>query len=179
MAWTVPPTWQAGVKDQPTITDFNQLLRDDLNYLLGGRDFVNASYNGSAITSTSTSWVAVDTTNARITTGVLNSQRVKGLFSFPCSITFSVAGTAYIYFTVYVDATTNLGNATYGLAVASSAAGQQQITVPFIATGQSIATHTLDLYWKLVTVSGTVSAMRIETANANGGGMLVKQAWEF
>lgn len=177
MAWTVPPTWQAGVKDQPTITDYNQLLRDNENYLLSGRDFVNTSYNGSAITSTSTSWVAVNTTNARITTGVLNSQRVKGLFSFPCSITFSVAGTAYIYFTVYVDATTNLGNATYGLAVATPT--QQQIVVPFIATGLSIATHTLDLYWKLVTVSGTVSAMRIETAAANGSGMLVKQAWEF
>lgn len=179
MAWTVPPTWQAGVKDQPTITDANQLWRDNLTYLLGGRDTVNASYNGSAITSTSTTWVAVDTTNARITTGVINSTRVKGLFSFPCHITFSVAGTAYIYFTVYVDGTTNLGNATYGLAVAASAAAQQQIMVPFISTGLSVATHTFDLYWKLVTVSGTVSAIRIETAAANGSGMLLKQSWEF
>jgi predicted RecA/RadA family phage recombinase len=150
-----------------------------LNYLLGGRDFVNTSYNGSAITSTSASWVAVDTTNARITTGTVNSTRVKGLFSFPCHITFSVAGTAYIYFSVYVDATTNLGNSTYGLAVVANAAQQQFVSVPFISTGLSVATHTFDLYWKLVTVSGTVSAMRIETAAANGSGMLIKQAWEF
>ena len=46
MAWTVPPTWSAGVKDQPTLTDFNQLLRDNLNYLLGGKDIKYKEYLG-------------------------------------------------------------------------------------------------------------------------------------
>ena len=61
MAWTIEPNWQAGVKDQPTLTDFNQLFRDNGNYLLGGRP--NASDlrdNNATYTTASTSFVDVD-----------------------------------------------------------------------------------------------------------------------
>lgn len=160
-----------------SLTNFGLKVIANLNYLFGERPLNFTTYQGTAITSTSTSWVAVDTTNARITQ-TINSGRVQGKFTLTANITFSVAGAAYIYFTVYKDGTTNLGDATYGLALHASSATRQQVTIPFIATGLSVGSHTFDLYWKLVTVSGTVSAIRIECDSANGGVPIIKEMLE-
>lgn len=173
--WTTPNT--AGAGTPVASSDYNTYVRDNLTYLFSQRPINNTSYIGSAITSTSTSWVAVSTTNARMTK-TINSGRVRGAFTFSAHVTFSVAGSAYIYFTVYRDGATNLGDATYGLAVHASGAQQAQITVPFMDESLSVGSHDYDLYWKLVTVSGTVSAIRIECANANGGTPILKHLIE-
>lgn len=64
MGWNTEPTWQAGVKDQPTLTDFNQLFRDNGNYLLGGRpNDATLRDNGASYSSASTTFVNIDGTN--------------------------------------------------------------------------------------------------------------------
>lgn len=161
-----------------SLTNFGLKVIADINYLFNERPINNTSYIGSAITSTSTSWVAVSTTNARMTK-TINSGRVRGAFTFSAHVTFSVAGTAYIYFTVYRGGVTNLGDATYGLAVHASAAQQAQITVPFIDDAAAVGSNDYDLYWKVVTISGTISAIRIECATASGGAPILKHLQEI
>lgn len=156
MAWTVPPTWSAGVKDQPTLTDFNQLLRDNLNYLLGGRGIAKQEYLGADKTTTSTSFVAVDTTNFRLTSGTINS----GRYIVFCSAEWGVTTlNNKIYADMYVDATTraNNGNGTRGI-ISWNNPTQNTDRMVLIAyfTGLSVATHTFDLYWKVSAGTGTL-----------------------
>ena len=157
MAWTVPPNWTAGVKDQPTLTDFNQLLRDNLNYLLGGRDIAYKEYLGADKTTTTTaSFTAVDTTNFRLTSGTINS----GRYIVFCSAEWGVTTlNNKIYADMYVDATTraNNGNGTSGI-ISWNNPNQNTDRMVLIAyfTGLSVATHTFDLYWKVSAGTGTL-----------------------
>jgi len=156
MAWTVPPTWSAGVKDQPTLTDFNQLLRDNLNYLLGGKDIAYKEYLGADKTTTGTSFAAVDTTNFRLTSGTINS----GRYIVFCSAEWGVTTlNNKIYADMYVDALTraNNGNSTRGI-ISWNNPTQNTDRMVLIAyfTGLSVATHTFDLYWKVSAGTGTL-----------------------
>lgn len=155
MAWTVPPTWSAGVKDQPTLTDFNQLLRDNLNYLLGGKDIAYKEYLGANKTTTGTSFAAVDTTNFRLTSGTINSGRYIVLVSAQWNVTTL---NNVIYADMKVDATTraNNGDSTNGI-ISWTNPNQNSDRCIFVAyfTGLSVATHTFDVWWKVSAGTGT------------------------
>lgn len=169
MPWTTPPTWSAGVKDQPTLTDYNQLIRDNPNYLLSGRPLLNTPYLGSAITSSTTSWAAVSTTNARMSP-TLNSNRVQGYFAFPFKLSFSGSGVAYAWFDVAVDGV-RIGDTTLGIIPAPTEgdAGLKLVIVPFAISGLSNLAPNIDLYWKLKVNSGTGYAMNILCATGTDG----------
>lgn len=177
MPWHAPITWSPGTNDQPTTTQLNQQLRDNQAYLLDQRSVYNTPYFGGAISGTPTTFTAVDTTNARIGGFAIAGTRVRGFFQFPFSISFSVAGVAYCYFTVYVNGATNLGDASYGITLGTQLLNVVQ--VPFFATSLTAGSSpNFDLYWKLVTISGTVSNMTIASALSSGSAPMQKFAWE-
>lgn len=179
MGWTDPNTPSAG--DDWTATMYRTYIRDNLNYLFNGRPYsVTATYLGSAITGTTTSFAAVSTSNARIVM-TPNSGRIKGQFVFPFHLSFSGSGVAYAWFDVAIDGT-RLGDSTLGLVVAPVAGdgNQRLVVVPFQATGVSVGSHNIDLYWKLKVNSGTGYQMNIDCASSTDGhSPLSKQAWEF
>ena len=175
MGRTAVPTKAAN--DDITATLWNTYVRDNEAYYFNGRPLVNATYLGSAITGTTTSFAAVSTTNARMN-ATINSGRAKGLFEFPFKLSFSSAGVAYAWFDVAVDGV-RLGDSTLGLVVNDSTA-LREIVVPFVATGLSVGSHNFDLYWKLKVSTGSGWQMNIQcTSAADGHGPVLKQMWEF
>lgn len=178
MPWFTPETWTPGSNDQPTTTQFNKYLRDNPNYLLSGRASYNTQYLGTGFTSSSTTFAAVSTTNARISINSASS-RVRGFFQFTGNTGFSSAGVAYVNFTVYLNGTTNLGDATLGLVAHPSTINGGMIVVPFFATGLTPGNNTFDLYWKLTVVSGSGWAMNILCTSAtNGNSPILRHAIE-
>ena len=156
MPWTIPPTWQAGVKDQPTLTDYNQLIRDNLNFLLGGRDIQFKYYIGVDKTTVSTTFAAVDTTNFRLKSGVIYSGRYLVIAHAEWAVTTL---NNKIFGDIWVDGTTRPanGDATNGLGSWNNPnQNSDKMLLIGYFTGLSVAAHNFDIAWKVSAGTGTI-----------------------
>lgn len=156
MPWNIPPTWSAGVKDQPTLTDYNQLLRDNPNYLLGGKDIAIKDYLGGDKTTTGTSFAVVSTTDFRLTSGVINSGRYMVYAWAEWGVTTL---NNKIFADVYVDATTraNNGDSTNGVVSwnMQNVNTDRMFLMAYFTGLITGITHVFDIYWKVSAGTGT------------------------
>lgn len=154
MGWTTPVTWSNG--SVPGATDLNAQIRDNLLFLFSGRALQKIAYEGSADkTTTSTSFVAVDTTNLRCTLTVTTGRvLVFGRGNWSNSTT-----TAQMYADFLMDGATRAGGTNNGLAqqeTGSTGTGYWPFSILGIFTGVSSGSHTFDLAWKVSAGTATM-----------------------
>ncbi|HLY26589.1 MAG TPA: hypothetical protein VKQ72_09635 [Aggregatilineales bacterium] len=155
-AWTAPITHSPG--DAVASADWNTYVRDNLNYLLSGRQFVQlAPYVGVADYSKTgagtTTFADLDATNL-ILTLTPSSSRVRAWFAFTATIS---AGTAYydIYNTTLAA---RGGDATVGLVQDANTATTKQLRVECIFTGLTPGVSTsFKLQFKQSSTANTVT----------------------
>jgi len=155
MPWTTPKTWVPG--DIPTATDFNQLLRDNLNFLLGGRDIQFKDYLGADKTTTGTSYAAVDTTNFRLTSGVIYSGRYLVVAQAEWAVTTL---NNKIFGDIWANGTTRPanGDATNGLGSWNNPNqnSDRMLLIGYFTGLTPGITHTFDVAWKVSAGTGTI-----------------------
>jgi hypothetical protein len=151
MAWTTPKTW--AVDELVTATLLNTHLRDNLNYLLGGR--VQNSIlrdNSGNYTTTSTSFTDVDATNLAITLALKGSRALVGFGG----VVGHTSGGGWAAFDIDVGGTRHGNGFTYGLVRVATDDGGVSTGFSYVTliTGLSGST-TFKLQWR--TGSGTAS----------------------
>lgn len=169
MPWSVPDDWNTIVV--PGATDMNRNIRDNMNYLFSQRPSPGLVRTGSFdYTTTSTSWVAVDTTNL-VLTATINS----GRFRVFCNGTWiGSASTVNLYVDIGIDGTIIRGSsANYGSASQlSGSVGTGRWPFSFIATftGISVGAHSFYLAWRVDSGTGTMLNTNVPIS---------MQGWEF
>lgn len=150
MAWTSPATWTAG--QVVGAADLNSQLRDNMSYLLNGRPKqVIKRDNAGDYTTTSSSFVAIDSTNLAITltlSGTIALLMFSGMFNggFNSSygphtaLDFDIDGTRYL-------SAGNEGFGSYNSAVNNNS-GKVINTIMALVTGLSVGSHTFKVFWK-------------------------------
>lgn len=128
------------------------VLRGNIEYLLTPNSDPGVATGAADVTTTSTSWVAVNTTNWRKTI-TTNGGTVKIVASFLCKTTNN---TDTVSFDIAVDGT-RIGDATAGLTAYNGKGGAvlQHMTVVGITT-PSAGSHNFDLYWKVSAATATL-----------------------
>jgi hypothetical protein len=161
MSFTAPPTKNSG--DDITATLWNTYVRDNINYLINGRPKAQIIREGVAnYTTSSTSFVALDTTNLRITLTVNSGIAViEATGVVQHSDTSSGSGAALggrISLDIIRDGSVRLGGTNGLLTILQSNNGSAMhafhIKVRF--TGLSVGSHTFDLAWR---TSGATATM--------------------
>ena len=160
MAWNTPITWVAG--QLVGASDLNGQIRDDLLYLLSGRGFINnAVLPAGNYTTSSSTFVVVDTTNLSVTI-YTQSGRLLIQCAFAAG-TDNTAHTSQAWFSQQIDGVTIDGSATYGsysLKQTNGGNGNHQICL--LGGGNyGVGTHTIKLVYRgdgtagdLVTIYG-------------------------
>jgi hypothetical protein len=160
--WTTPNTASAGAPI--SAANYNTYQRDNLTYLFSQRPESQIVYEGvSNYTTTSTSFVAVDTTNLRITK-TINSGRVR--LEATCrarhSDTSSGSGSdlgGTMAFDFLLDGGSTRVGGTNGLTrMQQGNNGTQQHMIVIVGefTGLSVGSHTFDLAWKTSGATATI-----------------------
>ena len=159
MTWTTPKTWVTG--EALTASDLNTHVRDNLDYLKDAIDDLTSPPTdhyecdeASDYTTTSTSFVAVDSTNLRLT---ITTNGGDVLIVFTGSVANSAAGYR-TYLDIEVDDASYLGDDD-GLVVFSNAANYN--TPPsLVALAQNLSAgeHTFELHWKVEGGTATLYA---------------------
>lgn len=144
MAWTAPATWTAN--QLIGASDLNTQVRDNLNYLLGGRTIGSKTSAVSASTS-STTFVDIDATNL-IITQTLTSTRALCVLVAPM---YQNTAGSYVYFDFVVDSTSRIGgtNGIFGFSPAAAGGYYMPGVVVGIFTGLTAASHTFKPQWKV------------------------------
>jgi hypothetical protein len=146
-----------------SLTNFGLKVIADLNYLFAERPRTQIYREGVAhYTTTSTSFVAVDSTNLRITQTINSTiYRVEAWGTVQHSDTASGAGAELggtIALDFILDGVTRKGSTNGILKVLQSNNGSVQHTfhISGIYTGVSVGSHTIDLVWR---TSGATATM--------------------
>jgi hypothetical protein len=153
MPWTAPNTAVAG--NVISAADHNTYLRDNLIYLFSQRPSAHLLYAGATdYTTSSASFVPVDTTNLRLTATV-NSGRFMALAYAHLSGSTSEMR---IYLDLLLDSTTRAGGASGVLNQVIGVSGSGTYPVLAIArfTGLATGSHTFDLVWRTSGVLGYI-----------------------
>lgn len=153
MAWVTPRTWVNG--EVPGATEFNQHVRDNLLYLFSGRTATLIAREGAAdYSTTSTSFVAVSTTNLRLTLYTLSGR----LLVFARGNWGGSINTVNLFADFLLDGTTRAGgtNGLYQQESGSTGSGVWPFTIFGVFTGLSAGNHTVDLAWKVSAGTGTM-----------------------
>lgn len=144
-------TWLTG--DALTASDMNTYLRDQLAALKTPASFYAYIDEGADYTTTSTSFVSVDTTDLH---GAITTAGGKLLVGFSVSISASAA--LRVAFDILVDGVRfGLDD---GLCMHFLQAGNNQATVSYtgVIGGLSAGAHTFELQWKTSTGTATMYA---------------------
>jgi hypothetical protein len=149
MAWTTPATW--AVDQLVTATDLNTHLRDNLNALKTPPSAHYEANQGSDYTTTSTSFVDVDSTNFALTITTAGGDVFLG---FHGSVESS--GPSGICFDVLVDGVAQVGG-NDGIVRVRPDSGSDGHCPSFarLVSGLAAGQHTFKLQWK--TFSGTAT----------------------
>ena len=174
MPWTSPNTAVTGAPI--SASDYNTYQRDNLTYLFSQRPAPKSSYFSGSLSSSSTSFVDVSTSNVKLN-ATINSGRFYCLFTFPFNLSFSSAGIARANFRVQVDGVTSEGDPTYGLLHANNTI-QQTLIVPALLQGLSAGAHDIRLQWKLTVTSGSGWQMNIPSVAGADGLPVFMLGWE-
>lgn len=152
--WTTPNTVTTGAPI--SASDYNTYQRDNQTYLFSQRPITYLCYSGAADkTTTSTSFVAVDTTNMRLT-ATINSGRC--MIFVNCEW-HSAAFTDKIYADILLDggSTRATNGGTNGVcAWYNTNTNSDRCAFTALFTGLSVGSHTFDLAWKVSTGTGTI-----------------------
>jgi hypothetical protein len=149
MAWTTPPDFVAGTMVPET--DLNA-LSDDLSCLLTRNQLGISRSNGSDYTTSSTSFVDIDSTNLTFTLTPVSTILLV-LFSG----TFHLGATGSLYLDLTVD--TVLQGGSNGIQyITTNSALDQVMTIFTVVTVAAGAAHTIRPQWKVSTNTGTLYA---------------------
>ena len=145
--WTTPKTWSTG--EALTASDMNTHIRDNLDAL---KEPPTASYacdEASDYTTTSTTFVDVDSTNLSLQITTTGGDVLIGFVG-----TVQLTTAASILFDVDVDGTRDGGDDGICRGYSSTNTLIQTIGFVRLITGLSAGSHTFKLQWK--TTSGTL-----------------------
>lgn len=157
MAWTTPITW--AIRDAITMVKLNAHLRDNMNYLFARNKHVLTIISGSDLTTTSTTYGAVDDAQFTLTLDVTDGAELE--FNLLGNYAHSVLN-GTVNFDIIMDDVTYLSNMTAtpithgiwrGRAQAAAAISQLGGN-PFYVSNIAAGVHTFKLRWK-VTTAGT------------------------
>ncbi len=159
--WTSPNTAVSGAPI--SASDYNTYVRDNLTYLFSQRPEDLVVNEGSAhITTSSTSFVAVSTTLARMTKTV-NSGRYEVTFTCTCVHSDAATGSGaeiggIMAFDVLLDGATRAGGTNGLIKLRQSSVGSIHHTITITARfiGLSVGSHTFDLAWKTSGATATL-----------------------
>jgi hypothetical protein len=145
MSWTQPKTWSS---EPLTSSDLNTHLRDNLEAL---KDPPGDNYilnQGSDYSTTSTSWVDVDSTNLSFTLTTNGGDLM-------VHIHLPVTGTGIAFFDLDLDGSRVGGDD--GIA-RNAAGGISIVSFTRLISGLAAGTHTVKLQWRMASGTGTIYA---------------------
>jgi hypothetical protein len=148
MSWTTPKTW--AVDELVTASALNSHLRDNLNYLFGRPKQSVKRDNNVAYTTTSTSFVDVDSTNLKLTLTLTGSSVLIGFTAVPATVN----NIGFLDFAV--DGARYASEGTEGLA-AVEPNSYVPMTMTALITGLSAGSHNFTVQWR---VNGGSMAIR-------------------
>lgn len=161
MAWSTVTTPTTGTVI--STTNFGAKVVGDLNYLFAERPRTQIYLEGAAhYTTTSTSFVAVDTTNLRITQTINSTiYRVEAWGVCQHSNTAAGAGTELggtIAFDFFLDSVTRKGstNGIFKILQSNNGSAMHSFHISAIYTGVSVGSHTVDLCWRTSGATATL-----------------------
>jgi hypothetical protein len=149
MSWTTPKTWTPD--EVVTATDMNIHVRDNLNALKTPPGSQVVRNNGTAYSTTSTSFVPVDSTNLKVTLTTAGGAVMVG---FQGTAHADSATSRHMSFDVRIDGTTNWAESQgYAGGIVTTAI---QSTVaqgvsfgPVFIHGLPAGQHTFELMWRM------------------------------
>ncbi len=149
-AWTTPATWAAS--QLVTATDLNVQMRDNLGYLFARPQAVVKRDNNANYTTTSGTFVDIDSTNLKITLTISGSTVLLAFVG-----TFVHSGNN-IFLDIDVDGARVGSAGGSGLAGASFSTPGNQTTIPLIilVTGLAPGAHTFKVQWAVSAGTGTL-----------------------
>jgi hypothetical protein len=153
--WTDPATWEVG--QLITADDLNEQIRDELLWLLNRPSAIQLVNEASNYTTTSTSFVDVDSTDLSKTVNIKSGiARV----TFICTIGNNIAASvARVYLDIAVDGARIGGDD--GLVFAGfkgANAEDKPFCIDVVATGLSVGDHTFKVQWKTQSDTATMYA---------------------
>lgn len=154
MAWTAPVTWTAG--QIVGASDLNAQIRDNMLWLQGNRPAASITAS-PAFATTSTTFVAVNTTTCRVT---LITSHANAKVLIVGGLSMSTIGTSVIVFAdVLIDGSTQAsGNGTNGYGESDGNAAHRSIAMSSVNTIVAAGSHTFDAAVRLsAATSSTVS----------------------
>jgi len=151
MPWHSPPTWSPGYV--VTDTDTDNYLRDNPNYLLGGRPDTSGAITGFADYGVGvTTFADVDATNLILSPTLSGSK-----YLCVCLMTVAAAASHYLYLDWIVDSTTRAGGVN-GLVGAYN--GICSLAVIALFQSLSAAAHTFKIQARIDTAGFTGTIYR-------------------
>lgn len=160
MAWTTPITW---TQTLVTVDDMNEQVRDNENFLFSPTKDYNTGDKGSNYTTTSTSFVAVDTGGGDDLRLSLTPQGEDLVIEFDCDVSHSSTG-GLIYLNLYIDGVAVVDGDGLAKYREQSADIGGHMHFRWLARGLSQTSHTFDVYWK---TSGATATMLNGAGTAN------------
>lgn len=146
-----------------SLTNYGLKVIDNLTYLFSGRPRSQIYLEGAShYTTTSTSFVAVDTTNLRITQTINSTiYRVEAWGVVQHSNTAAGAGTELggtIALDFILDGVTRKGstNGIFKILQSNNGSAMHSFHISGIYTGVSVGSHTIDLVWKTSGATATL-----------------------
>lgn len=158
MPWNSPATFLTG--RTVTASDWNTYVTDNISYLNARPGDEYLTNEGSDYTTTSTSFVAVDSTNLSIS---LTSNGGDVLIGFSGSVSNTTGGQS-VYMDVFVDVDGGGYNSLTGddglvMATSTNAGHMNNVSFIFKHTGLSSGSvYTYRLYWQVTANTGTMYA---------------------
>ena len=149
MAWTTPKTWADD--ELVTANVMNTHIRDNLNALKTPPSDHYELNEASDYTTTSTSWVDVDSTNLALTITTSGGDVVVQFHG-----NFFIGSAAYMLLDIDVDGSRIGGDD--GIFRYTNGSYYQTVSCTRLITGLSAGEHTFTLQWKVSSGTGTLYA---------------------
>ena len=160
MAWTAARTW---VSDEiVTAAQFNEQIRDNLNYLNIRPSDLYVLNEGADYTIATSTWTDVDATDLALT---ITTNGGDVLISFAPTILNGASTNTATYLDVTIDAVREGGDDGLAKVLNLSPAEEHMLPMIYLKTGLSAGSHTFKVQWKRVG-SGTMT-MYAGAATAN------------
>jgi hypothetical protein len=151
MTWENPKTWVTG--ELVTAAMLNTHVRDNLNALKSPPSDDYVCNEGSDYTTTSTSFVNVDSTNLALTINT-NGGDVMVCFS---GVIQNVTASAIVFFDIEVDGNREAGNDGL-LEIQFASSSVLPVSFVRLITGLAAGLHTVKLQWKVSAGTGRLYA---------------------
>lgn len=149
MSWTNPKTWV--VNELVTAAMLNAHVRDNLLHLFQRPLIQSVQTSGAGYAITSTSYVAVDATNLKLTLTPESGRVMIGLLA-------TLVGSATLYAGLRVSIDNGAQYALWGDSIQALTQVTLSPVVPLVVTGLSAAAHTFELQMKVS--GGTITMHR-------------------